>query len=112
MQIIVIDVSRDQSSPLVLINPNIIEQRGNILLEEGCLSFPGVYAKVKRAVEVDISYMDEKGESQKLTADGLLGHCIQHEIDHLKGITFYDHLSALKQKLMKKKLEKVRRKVL
>lgn len=112
VQVITIDVSNDQSSPLILINPKITATRGQALLDEGCLSFPGIYVKVKRAVEIDVTYLDENGESQTLTTDGLLGHCIQHEIDHLKGITFHDHLSVLKQKLLKKKLDKLRRKTL
>jgi len=111
-RIITIDVSEDRRHPLCLINPEILVRKGSLIWEEGCLSFPGVYAKVNRASEIEISYLDNNGEQHLLKADGLLCVCIQHEIDHLDGITFYDHLSPLKQQLMRKKLEKNRRRAL
>ncbi len=111
-QIIVIDVSHEQNQPLCLINPEITEKHGTILSEEGCLSFPGVYAKVQRAKDVQVKFLDKTGKPQTLKATGLLSQCIQHETDHLNGITFYDHLSSLKQELLRKKLEKNRRRSL
>lgn len=111
-QVIVIDVSSEQNAPLCLINLEILAERGTIDWEEGCLSFPGVYAKVQRAKEIDITFLDKTGKKQTLTAEGLLSICIQHELDHLNGITFYDHLSPLKQAMLKKKLDKIRRRAL
>jgi peptide deformylase len=111
-RIMVIDVSEAQNEPLVFINPEIIAKKDIIDWEEGCLSFPGVYAKVKRAKEVEVSFMDLDGKQQTLVATELLGICIQHELDHLNGITFYDHLSRMKQELIRNKLEKMRRKSL
>jgi len=111
-RIIVIDTSRDRSNPLCLINPEITHQEGTLEWEEGCLSFPGVYAKVKRFAKIGINYNDQNGTQQSLEAEQLFSVCIQHEIDHLNGITFYDHLSALKQQMLKKKLKKIREKSL
>jgi len=111
--VITIDVSRDQSQPLCLINTEITAKRGSIDWEEGCLSFPGVYAKIKRAESIDITFYDMLGRIQHLSTEGLLSICIQHELDHVQGITFYDRLSSpLKQRLMREKLEKNRRKAL
>ena len=104
IQLVVIDVSEQGDQPLVMINPKIIEQGGHQIHEEGCLSVPGIYAKVKRANEVVVTYQDLEGNNQELSAEGLLAVCIQHELDHLKGIVFLDHLSMLKKKLAMKKL--------
>jgi peptide deformylase len=108
IRLVVIDVSEDNNEPLVLVNPVIVEKDGIQTHEEGCLSVPGIYAKVKRADQVTVRYQDLTGEQQELSAEGLLAVCIQHELDHLKGVVFLDHLSALKRKLAMKKLEKVR----
>ena len=105
-QLIVIDLSEDKSQPIVLINPKILEVRGVEEMEEGCLSFPGVYAKVQRANEVTIQAQDAKGQTIEMDADGLLAVCIQHEIDHLEGKLFVDYLSPLKRERLKKKLKK------
>ncbi|WP_223786950.1 peptide deformylase [Marinicella meishanensis] len=107
IQMVVIDVSEDKSEPLVLINPEIIERAGIQTHEEGCLSVPGIYAKVKRADQVMIKYQDLDGQWQELQTEGLLAVCIQHELDHLKGIVFLDHLSVLKRKIALKKLAKL-----
>ena len=106
LRMVVIDVSEDKSEPLVLINPEIIEKAGIQTHEEGCLSVPGIYAKVKRADQVMVKYQDLDGQWQELQAEGLLAVCIQHELDHLKGIVFLDHLSVLKRKIALKKLAK------
>jgi len=111
-RIIVIDTSEHGHHPLCLINPIILSKQDTILWEEGCLSFPGVYAYVQRAKTIEITYQDEHNNTHQLKADGLLSVCIQHEMDHLDGITFYDHLSPLKRTLMKNKLAKLRRKAL
>lgn len=111
-RVIVVDVSNESNKPLCLINPEIIGKRGEATHEEGCLSFPSVYAKVTRAKEVDVQFLDRTGTPQTISATGLLATCIQHEMDHLNGITFFDHLSHLKQELLRKKLEKNRKRAL
>lgn len=112
-RVIVMDVSTDSNQPLALINPEIIAKQDLLEWDEGCLSFPGVYAKVKRYKEIEIKYRDHHGKVQNLKANGgLLSACIQHEIDHLDGITFFDHLSQLKQALLQKKLDKNRKRAL
>jgi len=108
-RVIVIDVSREGNQPLVLINPEIIHKQDMVDSEEGCLSFPGVYAKVKRAKTIEAKYWDRDGKENSITAENLLSFCIQHELDHLDGITFYDHLSPLKKDLLRKKIEKLRK---
>ncbi len=105
----VVDVSNDKSSTLCLINPEIIAKRGEALMEEGCLSVPGVYDKAPRALWVKLSSMDRNGKPYVVEAEGLLAHCIQHEIDHLNGKLFVDYLSPLKRQLARKKLEKIKK---
>ncbi|NCI25334.1 peptide deformylase [Francisella tularensis subsp. holarctica] len=92
---------------ITIINPEIIEQNGKIIDEEGCLSFPGVSAKVNRATVVKIKALNEFGEEIEVEKDGFLARCIQHEIDHLNGITFFDHLGSLKRKMIEKKYKKL-----
>ncbi len=106
IQLVVIDVSEEKNQPLVMINPEIIDQAGMQTHEEGCLSVPGIYAKVKRADQIVVKYQDIEGQHHELAAEDLLAVCIQHELDHLKGIVFLDHLSLLKRKLALKKLSK------
>lgn len=105
-RLIVIDVSEDKDQLLVLINPEIIEKDGLQVHEEGCLSVPGIYEKVERAETLVVRFLDLQGEAQQLSADGLLAVCIQHEIDHLNGKVFVEHLSQLKQSRIKAKLAK------
>jgi peptide deformylase len=105
-QLVVIDVSENHNQPLFLINPKIIATEEDILSEEGCLSFPGIYVKVPRKRKVTVEYLNKSGKTEQLAADELLSICLQHEIDHLKGITFFDHLSPLKQSFVLKKLKK------
>jgi len=111
-RVIVIDVSHEQSQPLCIINPEIKVRHGIVNSEEGCLSFPGVYAQVQRSEKIEVEFLDKAGVPQQLKAEGLLAICIQHEMDHLEGITFYDRLSSLKQQMLRKKLEKIRRRAL
>jgi peptide deformylase len=111
-RVLVIDISPKQNQPLCLINPEIIARHGTTESEEGCLSFPGIYAKVQRAKEIEVTYRDREGNAHQLKSDGFLSICIQHEIDHLDGITFYDHLAPVKQHMLRKKLGKVRRNAL
>ena len=106
LQVIVMDVSDDQDTPRVFINPKVIEQRGTKINEEGCLSVPNNYAKVERAEWIKVSALNEHGEEYTLEAEGLLAVCIQHEMDHLQGKLFVDYLSSLKRQRIMKKLEK------
>ena len=108
-RVIVIDLSKEQDQPLVLINPEIVEQRGVEEMEEGCLSVPGVYERVERADQIKVRALGRDGQAFDLEADGLLAVCIQHEIDHLNGNLFVDYLSQLKRQRIRKKLEKQRR---
>lgn len=105
-RLFIADCSENQDEPLVFINPEIIERDGIHENEEGCLSFPGVYAKVERAGEITVRALDRDGNSFDKKADGLLAICIQHEIDHLNGKLFVDYLSPLKRDRIRKKLEK------
>lgn len=105
-RLIVIDVSEEKNQLQVFINPELTRCEGAAVGEEGCLSVPGIYDKVERAEQVTVSYLDLDGKPQTLAADGLLAVCIQHEIDHLNGTVFVDHLSQLKQTRIKNKLAK------
>jgi len=105
-RIIVIDISDQCNEPICLINPEIIEKSGEIEWEEGCLSVPDYYENVIRANDVKVQALNQYGETFELEASEMLSVCIQHEIDHLDGILFVDHLSKLKQKRLKKKAEK------
>ena len=105
-RIIVIDVSDQCNEPICLINPEVIEKSGEIQWEEGCLSVPDYYENVIRANDIKVQALNQHGEIFELEASEMLSVCIQHEIDHLDGILFVDHLSKLKQKRLKKKTEK------
>jgi len=110
-RLIVIDISEECNQPLCLINPKIIEKNGEIEYEEGCLSVPNYYENIKRANEIKVSALNELGQPFEIEADEMLSICIQHEMDHLNGILFVDHLSKLKQKRLKKKAEKQSKKL-
>lgn len=105
-RVVVIDVSEEKNELLVFINPVLSQCEGAQVGEEGCLSVPGIYDKVERAERVTITYMDLDGTTRTMDAEGLLAVCIQHEIDHLNGTVFVDHLSQLKQVRIKNKLAK------
>ena len=105
-RIIVIDVSDQCNEPICLINPEVIEKSGEIQWEEGCLSVPDYYENVIRANDIKVQALNQHGKTFELEASEMLSVCIQHEIDHLDGILFVDHLSKLKQKRLKKKTEK------
>ena len=110
-RIIVIDVGpKEEPRPVRLINPEIVERSDESLeAEEGCLSLPNQFAPVSRASHVKVGYTDETGTRREIEGDGLLARCLQHEIDHLDGILFTDHLSRLKREMLMKKLDKQRR---
>ncbi|MGD8741837.1 MAG: peptide deformylase [Granulosicoccaceae bacterium] len=105
-RVLVLDLSEERSEPRVFINPEIIAAEGHEVMEEGCLSVPGVYDNVERADRIRVRALNEQGETFELEADGLLAVCIQHEIDHLDGKVFVDYLSPLKQQRIIKKLQK------
>jgi len=111
-RVIVIDVSTDKSDLKVFINPEILMADGEIVGEEGCLSVPTYYDNVTRAAHVVVRAQDAFGKPFELEATDLLAVCIQHEMDHLKGIVFVDHLSQLKQLRVKTKMKKRHREAL
>ncbi|MDR3478321.1 MAG: peptide deformylase [Gammaproteobacteria bacterium] len=109
LKLAVIDVSPEKDKPFCIINPEITERDSQALMEEGCLSVPTVYDKAPRAVKVKMHALDRTGKPFDMEADGLLAHCIQHEIDHLNGKLFVDYLSPLKKQRAKKKLDKFKK---
>ena len=109
-QVIVVDVSDRRDSLVVLVNPEIVEATGESDIEEGCLSVPGIYELVQRAERVKVRAHDQNGKAFTLEAQGLLAVCIQHEMDHLQGKVFVEHLSQLKQQRIRAKLAKQLRK--
>ena len=107
-RIVVIDLKEENKSlPITFINPKITEcSETKFINQEGCLSVPEYYADVERSKEVEVEWFDELGVKYKKKLSGLLSICIQHEIDHLDGILFIDHLSALKRKMALQKIKK------
>lgn len=108
-RLIVMDCAPDESPPDLwkMINPEIIARSDNLAkMEEGCLSIPGYKGEVERPAEVKVRYINETGDVQEMTASGLLAACVQHEIDHLDGILFTDHLSRLKRDIIWRKIQK------
>ena len=108
-RVLVLDVSENHDRPMAFVNPEIVARDGIAAGEEGCLSVPGVFDLVDRAARITVRALDRDGMSFDLEADGLLGVCIQHEMDHLEGKLFVDYLSELKRTRIRKKLEKERR---
>jgi peptide deformylase len=109
-RVIVVDVSERHDSLVVLVNPEIVESSGESDIEEGCLSVPGIYELVARAERVKVRAYDQNGKAFTLEAQGLLAVCIQHEMDHLQGKVFVEHLSQLKQQRIRAKIAKQQRK--
>jgi peptide deformylase len=105
-RVIVIDTSPDKSDLKVIVNPEIVAASGETMAEEGCLSVPEYYDKVRRAANITLKAQDASGKPYTLEADGLLSVCIQHEMDHLQGKLFVEHLSQLKQMRVKTKMKK------
>ncbi|QQG36471.1 MAG: peptide deformylase [Micavibrio aeruginosavorus] len=96
--------------PVFVVNPEIVwrsEERS--VMEEGCLSIPGQYAEVERPASVRLTYLDYHGEPSELLAEGAMAHCVQHELDHLNGVLFIDHISKLKRDMIVRKIEKLRK---
>jgi peptide deformylase len=108
-RVIVIDISKDHSEPLVVINPEILAREGEASTEEGCLSVPGIFDDVKRAARIRLRSHDKTGVVLERDYDDILAVCIQHELDHLEGKLFVDYLSDLKRERIRKKLAKERK---
>lgn len=112
LKLIVVDISNKEEEGakqeyMVMANPEIVEHEGNQIDEEGCLSCPEITAKVKRYQKITVNYQNETGEDMSLTTEGRFAVVLQHEIDHLGGVLFIDHLSTLKRNLYKKKVKKI-----
>ena len=108
-RLIVMDVSEDRTEPLVFINPEILERDGSVKTEEGCLSVPNIFDDVQRAARVRVRAQDRTGAVFERELDGVVGVCLQHEMDHLEGKLFVDYLSDLKRDRIRKKLDKERK---
>lgn len=105
-RIIIVDISETRDQPLALINPEFITYEGEMEMMDGCLSLPEAYSPTIRYENVTVRYLDKSGQQQTLAATGLLAGCLQHEIDHLNGKLFIDHLSSLKRQRIEKKVQK------
>jgi len=105
-RVAVMNPTGEKKDELVLINPQIIKKIGNISMEEGCLSVPGLNAEVKRASEVEVEYMDLSGKQIRTNFKGLSAIIVQHEIDHLDGLLFINRLGFLKRTSLLKKINK------
>jgi peptide deformylase len=111
LRVAVVDLMPEEKpTPIVLINPEVVASSEDLATrEEGCLSLPGMYADVTRPARVKVRYFDPTGARREIEAEGLLSACLQHEIDHLDGVLFVDHLSALKRNMILRKLAKEQR---
>jgi peptide deformylase len=112
LRMLVIDLAKEDepAAPQIFINPEIRERgEASSVYEEGCLSIPDYYAEVQRPASVRVGYLDRDGERRELLAEGLLATCLQHEIDHLNGVLFIDHISKLKRDMVVKKFRKMAR---
>jgi peptide deformylase len=109
IRLLVMDVSESRNQPRCLINPQILLSDGDEEMDEGCLSVPGYYEKVRRAEHIRVRAQDENGETSEFEAHGLEAVCIQHEMDHLEGKLFVDYLSALKRNRIRSKLLKAQK---
>ncbi|MBP5857987.1 peptide deformylase [Marivibrio halodurans] len=111
-RMLVMDIARADETPrpMKIVNPEILAASDDLATyEEGCLSFPEQYAEVRRPARITLRYLDETGAAHEIEADGLLATCVQHEIDHLDGITFVDHISQLKRTMILRKLQKLKK---
>ena len=112
LRMLVIDLAKEDEpkAPQLFINPEIVATGdGTSVYEEGCLSIPDYYAEVERPDSVTVKYLDRDGNEQTVEADGLLATCLQHEIDHLNGVLFIDHISKLKRDMVMRKFRKLAR---
>jgi len=110
LRVIVADVSEAKDRPLRMVNPEITwRSETTAVAEEGCLSLPEIYGEVERPEAVEVRYLDENGAERTLRAEGLLARCLQHEVDHLDGVLFIDHLSPVRRNLLLRRYGKLRR---
>ncbi|ESW85048.1 MULTISPECIES: peptide deformylase [unclassified Mesorhizobium] len=112
LRMLVIDLAKEDETPAphVFINPEILESSDQrSVYEEGCLSIPDYYAEVERPAAVRVKFLDRDGKLQEIEAEGLMATCLQHEIDHLNGVLFIDHISKLKRDMVVKKFKKLAR---
>jgi len=109
IRLLVMDVSEARNQPRCLVNPQILQTDGDEEMDEGCLSVPGYYEKVRRAEHIRVRAQDENGEVGEFEAHGIDAVCIQHEMDHLEGKLFVDYLSALKRNRIRSKLLKAQK---
>lgn len=112
LRMLVIDLAKEGEPPVphVFINPDVLESGAErSVYEEGCLSIPDYYAEVERPATVRVRYLDRDGRLQEIQAEGLMATCLQHEIDHLNGVLFIDHISKLKRDMVVKKFKKLAR---
>ena len=114
LQMLVVNIGEDEDgravAPLTMINPRIeAETEEEVISEEGCLSLPHLRADVARAEAIEVHFLDAAEKEQVLTAEGLLARVIQHEIDHLRGVYFFDHLSPMRRSLLKRRLLEIKR---
>ena len=110
LRMLVIDLAKEgeEPAPQVFINPEILEKSDErSVYEEGCLSIPDYYAEVERPAKVRVRHLDREGKEQEVEAEGLLATCLQHEIDHLNGVLFIDHISKLKRDMVVRKFKKL-----
>jgi peptide deformylase len=110
LRMLVIDLAKEgeEPAPYVFINPEIVESsEERSVYEEGCLSIPDYYAEVERPASVRVKYLDRDGKAQEMVADRLMATCLQHEVDHLNGVLFIDHISKLKRDMVVKKFKKL-----
>lgn len=107
--VIVLDTTprQPEAKPVAMVNPEILSLEGKLTYKEGCLSVPGEAEDVDRAAIVTVRFLDENGDEQTLRCEGLLAVAVQHETDHLKGVMFVDHISALKRELIRKRMKKL-----
>jgi len=112
LRMLVLDIAKEdeEPSPHLFINPEIVKRSDAVNIhEEGCLSIPDYYAEVERPAAISLTYIDHKGDKKEYEADGLLATCLQHEIDHLNGVLFIDHISKLKRDMVIRKFRKLAR---
>ncbi len=109
-RVIVLDTRprQPESQPLAMINPELVALEGKAVYNEACLSIPGEAEDVERAAVVTVKFLDAEGAEQTLTCDGLLAIAVQHEMDHLEGIVYVDHVSTLKRELIRKRMKRVK----
>jgi peptide deformylase len=112
IRLLVLDLAKEgePKAPQIFINPQIVERSDErSVYEEGCLSIPDYYAEVERPAKVRVKYLDEHGKAREIDAEGMLATCLQHEVDHLDGVLFIDHISKLKRDMVVRKFRKLAR---